>query len=378
MSFRCKTVYIVGAGFSFYAGLPLQAGFTKALLDPRNDPTNEFSPLANHLGDFVHDVFDHNKKANARLWPELEDVFTNIDQAANSGHHLGSRRSPSDLRTTRRVLLARVISMLQESLEKAHAAVDSSWRKLDRFFRKIDAESDAFISMNWDTVIENRLKELRFIDSFNYGCGAVAAEFPPSGHAIRRRSQKKSAPEFNLVKMHGSVNWLYCDSCRQLFWFSPADTLKVAKQLITPKEADDLKLDWAGECCRWTCPDCGIALTTRVATFSFLKALNFPMFERSWLTAEKYLRRSEKWVFIGYSLPPADYEFKHLLKRVQLSRTTPPQFAVVTGGKDDDAIERAYRNYQGYFGRSIKRGRQAGKNFFEHGLDAEAIRAIFD
>jgi hypothetical protein len=44
------------------------------------------------------------------------------------------------------------------------------------------------------------------------------------------------------------------------------------------------------------------------------------MFERSWLSAERLLRQAKKWVFIGYSLPAADYEFKHLLKRVQLSR----------------------------------------------------------
>jgi hypothetical protein len=72
-----------------------------------------------------------------------------------------------------------------------------------------------------------------------------------------------------------------------------------------------------------------VPLTTRIATFSFLKALDFPMFERSWQSAERLLRNADKCVFIGHSLPSADYEFKHLLKRVQLSRGEPPEFVVI-------------------------------------------------
>src|ERR1035441_3765147 len=99
---RRTHVYIVGAGFSQYAGLPLQAGFTEALLERRAHKSYPLRPLISHLGGFVHDVFDHNVSAKAKFWPNLEDVFTNIDLAANTGHHLGPTHAPSDLRTTRR------------------------------------------------------------------------------------------------------------------------------------------------------------------------------------------------------------------------------------------------------------------------------------
>jgi hypothetical protein len=49
-----------------------------------------------------------------------------------------------------------------------------------------------------------------------------------------------------------------------------------------------------------------VPLTMRIATFSFLKALDFPMFEKSWLSAERLLRQAKKWNLIGYSLPAAD------------------------------------------------------------------------
>jgi hypothetical protein len=86
---RRTHVYIVGAGFSKYAWLPLQKDFTEALLAARADEAHPMQPLIGHLGRFVHDAFDHNESAKAKFWPNLEDVFTNIDLAANTGHRLG-------------------------------------------------------------------------------------------------------------------------------------------------------------------------------------------------------------------------------------------------------------------------------------------------
>jgi hypothetical protein len=93
------------------------------------------------------------------------------------------------------------------------------------------------------------------------------------------------------------------------------------------------------------------------------------MFQKSWFSAERLLRNAKNWIFIGYSLPAADFEFKYLLKRVQLSRRVPPEFAVVSGG---DLSGRAYQHYQHFFGRTIKKD----KTFFGDGLDKDAMAHI--
>src|SRR5258708_30699493 len=102
-----RTAYILGAGFSHYAGLPLQSDFTKELLAARDYGSGPSRAMVGYLDRFVHDVFHHAKEADAAYWPQLEDVFTCIDLAANSGHHLGPSYSPAELRTVRRVLIAR-------------------------------------------------------------------------------------------------------------------------------------------------------------------------------------------------------------------------------------------------------------------------------
>ncbi len=227
---------------------------------------------------------------------------------------------------------------------------------------------------NWDTVIERRLTALRNVQQFEYGCGAIPAKFPPGRTSVATRDLPDDSNRLPLVKIHGSVNWLYCDNCRQLYWFPADDAVSVAMQLLTHREGRDLRVTQVDDCEKWHCLSCtSVPLTTRIATFSFLKALDFPMFEKSWFLAEGLLRQARKWVFIGYSLPAADYEFKHLLKRVELSRSKRPEFVVITGGSKQDT-EYAYRNYQRFFGRDIKKK----KNFFRHSLSDKAIQAAHE
>src|SRR4051812_23284497 len=99
-----KTVFIVGAGFASYAGMPLQMDFTDALLSGRGEAEGNSGMIVQHLRKFVNRAFDHKTSAGAQFWPELEDIFTCIDLAANSGHNLGPKFSPSALRTIRRGL----------------------------------------------------------------------------------------------------------------------------------------------------------------------------------------------------------------------------------------------------------------------------------
>jgi hypothetical protein len=179
----------------------------------------------------------------------------------------------------------------------------------------------------------------------------------------------KSEQRIQIAKMHGSVNWLYCDSCRDVFWFPPGETLKIAAQIVRKEEIGSRHGHSAKPL---LCCNCShVELSTRMATFSYRKALDFPMFRQSWMTAENKLRNCGRWVFIGYSLPAADYEFKHLLKRVELARPKRPTILVVSGG-GDEATGRTLRNYRGLFGGVIK----DGETFFRHGLTADTIREI--
>jgi len=362
-----KTAHIVGAGLSHYAGLPLQSDFTKEILaarDFRPGPSREMVKL---LDDFVHDVFHLREAADPSQWPDLEDIFTFIDLSANTGHHLGPKYDPKALRRIRRVLIARTIRMLHQRFEKARKKQGPQWKKLLRFIHKLDVTQSRFISVNWDTSLELVLTQLHPNIPLSYGPRIRAAIFGDDGKI--QIVKQSHAERIEISKMHGSVNWLYCDSCRDVFWFPPRETLRVAAQIVRKEEiGSGPRHSSMGLQCR----NCNmVELSTRMATFSFRKALDFPMFRQSWMTAEQKLRSCGRWVFIGYSLPAADYEFKHLLKRVELARPKRPRIIVVSGG-DDDSTGRTLRNYSGLFGSFIR----DGETFFRDGLTEDTIRLI--
>jgi NAD-dependent SIR2 family protein deacetylase len=365
---RESSVFVVGAGFSLYAGMPLQRDFTDALLSGRGSASGNSGKIVQHLRKFVNAAFDHTTSADAKFWPELEDIFTCIDLSANTGHNLGSEFSPSDLRTIRRGLIYRIISMLRERYREARKRKDTDWQTLASFFQRLNPTAVGFIATNWDTVVEDMLTEAHGVRHFGYGCDAICGSLRTANKEIKETAPV--GPKVPVIKMHGSVNWLYCDNCRRLFWMQPDETYKVAGQLLSSEDWNRIDPASHHSSDRWHCGRCGAdSLGTRFATFSYRKALDFPMFQKSWFSAERLLRNAKHWIFIGYSLPAADFEFKYLLKRVQLSRRDPPNFAVVSGG---DLSDRAYQHYQHFFGREIKKG----KNFFGHGLERRALAHI--
>ncbi len=360
---------IIGAGFSCYAGLPLQAAFTTQLLRGSHFTKGPSKRLVEYLCPFVSDTFHPREEHDPDRWPDLEDLFTCIDLSANSGHHLGNKHSPAVLRTVRRALIARTIRMFSQAYDAKKAKPDENWRALEALLTDITPDTNAFISLNWDTVAEERMLELHAGTTIRYGGSFIPARFPTSGKMISTLRPKPRTPELRVAKIHGSTNWLYCDNCRNVYWFNPQESLRIADQIlskdewrcIAPKSPANAKE-------QLECPKCeGVVLSTRIATFSYRKALDFPMFHQSWNNAQQILTTAKRWAFIGYSLPAADYEFKYLLKRIELARPKPPDVIVVTGG---DGASTTRKNFRHFFGTRLN------KYIFNDGLTDHAIAYI--
>ena len=64
-------------------------------------------------------------------------------------------------------------------------------------------------------------------------------------------------------------------------------------------------------------------MSTRVGTFSYRKDYALGPFRSIWYSALRWLIMSDAWLFVGYSMPEADFEFRHILKTAQLAREGP-------------------------------------------------------
>jgi len=370
MAFSPGNLLVVGAGFSFNAGLPLASEFTSRLLEVSNlrldGPSNA---QVRFIRTFVDQVFGEGAERAADQWPELEDIFTLIDLSANTGHHLGPKYSASQLRVVRRAIIVRMIRMLSQEYKRVQRKPDAKWKLLEQFFERFDAASTAVLSMNWDTVFEQGIARTQNIRRFDYGCDASSVAFRKGLLSTRL----ERGETLRILKPHGSTNWLYCDACRETFWVTPSETEQVAQTLFRSRDWDELLNKKARRLATLTphCPHCEAdSLGTRFATFSYRKALDFPMHAASWRTAERHLKRSFDWVFLGYSMPAADFEFKNLLKRVQLTEGERPKITVITGGSDADATVTRFKKF---FGET-----SGQRTYFTEGLNLAALKHLQD
>ena len=331
-----KLVLFLGSGFSGELGLPVTSKLQDELLEvtthsPGEERREAF--ISNILATFWKEVFGWSE---SRKRPSLEDHFTQIDLAANSGHYLGRIYGPKKLRALRRMTIHRVFRLLDI---EPHAAPH-----VDTFVRQLtDAFDVSVVTTNWDIMAERCLERERVL--FHYD---------------RRPDSRNPAPlpaGLPVWKLHGSGNWGYCDLCRSLIT-SELDLGKIAVRFGWLLEAEDFKLFRGG---REILPDlgtqhkeclqCGGIVAARVATFSYRKHLDVPFFQSIWDEAREGLRRADRWLFVGYSMPEADVEIRHLLKTAELARPNSERPRIDAVLREDDI---AGVRYQRLFGKSIR------------------------
>lgn len=341
-----KVALIVGAGFSCEAELPSTKNLSKQFLKSVADgvvPLSVEQEISKHLGAFWKAVFAYEGRQPE---PSLEDHFTAIDLAANTGHHLGPFFSPAKLRAIRRLSIHRVFQILDVRYRSSST--------IEHVLTKVTKSTDlSIVSVNWDVVMENHFRNLRL----PYDYGHIVE--PLFGIADARKSG------IPLCKLHGSANWVYCDSCRTLFSGYPGGG-KDALHLGAFLEAADFKLlgspDDVVELVRREangrrqCRICGCRMSARVGTFSYRKDYAIQQFQTLWHNALDVLRDSRIWLFVGYSMPEADFEFRQVLKSAELANQGGPRRVIQVVLKSDPNASGRYRRFFGLSERFVHQG----------------------
>jgi len=336
---QADTAFILGAGFSAESKLPVTGEFARALFDGAFGQELD-EVITQALKEFLAECF--RWKENDPI-PSFEDMFTMIDISAGSGHNLGRAFAPKRLRAIRRMLINRLFAILDLRYEPS-----INIRKiLDKFVRK--PNKSHFVVLNWDVVLENHLYDYLPEASVDY-CVDIS---PWDGTDYPQGAQK-----VGIAKIHGSSSWVYCDNCRSLFFgqhgklalMIRAGLLKADFRLFN-ESFTNTKFDGALGISPATrsCRNCQTLVGPHIATFSFRKSFRTQAFTSSWLAAEQILTQAKKWIFLGYSLPDADFEFKNLLKTCQLKRNDktkyPKKITVVTLTSPD--VESRFRAFFG-------------------------------
>lgn len=348
-----KVAFILGAGFSKCAELPIQAEFSPLLTsEDFNSPADAL--ITQIISTFLEEVFGWKKD---REIPDLEDVFTSIDLSANNGHYLGHQYKPDMLRAIRRMLIYRIFQILDQRFKICP--------EIDQLLRHYLPHDCSFIVMNWDLVLEKHLKEIDPELEIDYVS-------PSYNWETFERDHPEEAVK--ICKMHGSSNWVYCENCKSVFYQLDQKLSlkkKVGLQLsdfrmfnesFQEQEIKDSLSEVQGNRCK----RCDNIISSHIATFSYRKSFRTAAYPAIWNEAENLLAEADTWIFIGYSLPEADFELKHLIKSAELR--TPK----VNRDRKIDAVlyqdEHAKSKFERFFGKENVRVYEEGLTGYVEGL----------
>lgn len=318
-----KTVYILGAGFSKSVGAPLQSEIMEGIFSLTDDNILSLEPDIPIKARYILKRFKEFKSNFQRFLKDdlcisetnfkdvsLEDIYSLIDKSIIS--NLSFRNiSKNKLIRLRSNINALIIILMKFRLKEI-----PNFAHIEKFtdylinLRRSDYDGDPFtiISTNWDIIIENSImSKIQKTEGILDYCFYLH-EYR-TGNKLRSGMYARGQNKYNLkvIKLHGSMNWLQCQRCQRVY------------VTYFEKNSYDEIIE------RPTCPHCeryfalannnnnGAYLSSVLIMPTFLKDLNIFQLKLSWQIAGIELQEADKIVFMGYSFPSADFDFRHLL-----------------------------------------------------------------
>lgn len=343
-----KTVFILGAGFSKEALAPSQEELVKKIFEIHDQRPYEFTTgTVNRFKQFLTDTLLIPERLHNNI--PLEDIFTPLDRclADNISFRDLDADAIKEMRGLIYYLIGKTLECLLRDSEKeyidrfADYLVKTSSSRQNRNYRNIDNVS--VLSMNWDILLDNSIKQN--IDN-NYREKAVVdyccyiSSFWPHDNSVIPGLEMLGMGGFNvkLLKLHGSLNWLQCPRCQRVY-IDFHNKIAIG-QYDHPVSCRHCETNFGRHDSH--------KLFSNLIMPTFLKNLSNPQYKLIWQNAGVELSEAERVVFIGYSLPQADFEMRQLLSRMIRPKAT---IEVVDYGEETNPrIADMMHRYNVFFG----------------------------
>jgi NAD-dependent SIR2 family protein deacetylase len=333
-----RIAVFLGAGASRAEGAPLQGGlfhsyfeYARSLPDVYGYQVSITRELATFFQTFFSIDTDHDDLSKT-TFPTFEEALGILELAISREEsfrgfdNANLFEQGSKIRSARGALILLIALILDHTLENSVGLHNRLLRKLvdEEIVRNFD-----FISFNYDILIDNALVSQYDAVDLDY-----CLEFT---NFTREKDWHRPDPKraVRLLKLHGSLNWLYCPTCRTI--------------TLTPKEKGICRLVFDPAKC--TC-SCGTMSVPIIIPPTYFKVLSNLYLQEVWNAAEMVLTDSDMWVICGYSFPDADIHVKYLLKRVQVNSSKLRKVIVLNShpGKDTHDADSERLRLRRFFG----------------------------
>ncbi len=304
-------VFFVGAGASHADGAPLQKHLLPLIMG-KDIPEIADSEIGKIVIKFIKENFSYNVEKD--YYPPLEAVFGYIDYFIQLDESLNEEYTNRKLRLIREYLIKLIHYVVDIKASKKSPYYHLFWEAIDKYNNNV-----SIINLNYDTLMEQAFDSLydkqRFIDYSIYLMNFENIEqIKKYNFWINPKEPVKAKPGVNpkaykVLKLHGSLNWKYCNCCNQVLltpWDRKIDLNKGI--FLGYTYPDNVPYEYF-------CPLDNTEFQTLILPPSNVKPLSHPVISQLFAEASREIRKAKKIVFIGYSLSHSDIHIKALLKK---------------------------------------------------------------
>ena len=324
-----KDIIILGAGASKADKAPLQKELFMEFFERQTskekaetsskEKTQEKKEQERKIINFFKDFWGINRNNYQKVeFPTFEECLGVLDLAYLRRESFKGY-TEEDIEEVRNALKFLVGKILNEKLREKRTHHEKLVKRLEKEGK---LEQTAFISLNYDILIDNCLMRLGF--------------HPDYGIAFANSKRPNKNKSVLLLKIHGSLNWLYCPTCNQMKL-----TLKKEKKgaVVTNKGAVEAFYESK------KCQVCNTPMKPVIVPPTFYKEMSNPFIQEIFLKADKVLREAERIYICGYSFPDADMHIKYLFKRAEIFRGETPEIFVINKPKDDSPEKKQFMRF---------------------------------
>jgi NAD-dependent SIR2 family protein deacetylase len=335
-----KTAIFLGAGASAAEGAPIQTHLFRDYFKlVRSRSTLDKPEHEKELANFFTLMFDIDvDKSNLDLaiFPTFEEALGVLDLANLKNESFKNLSNINFASNSGRINFLRLylVYLMADIINNSLKLNKNIHRNLvNKLKINGDLNHTLFLTTNYDILCDNAILDLYPEDKVDYGVDFV-----------NYRDGSFERPDLNsikLLKLHGSLNWLYCPTCNNLR-ITPYE--KGVYQLMTDPAAS-------------YCNKCETIYSPIIVPPTFYKDLSKVFLSQVWNRAENELSEVEHLIFCGYSFPDADIHIKYLIKRIQKNRKNPQLLKITVinnhkGKKEEIKHEEKFR-FQRFLGNYV-------------------------
>jgi NAD-dependent SIR2 family protein deacetylase len=324
-----RTVLFTGAGASRAIGYPLTKEllplvrtslkngtlFNQTARHPRNEECRK--DLRRMLGRLLPGF----NKVGDRDLPLITDLFSLVEYAILSGETL-SIGGEQSLRRCRDLLKQAMTDVFIENFRRSYDRDDPEEKREEDLLHQLLAwikrqrGTLGIVTTNYDIGIEFEMARRGALSAKGLDIG-FDWRHPDNGRIYTRPAK----PSFRYYKLHGSFNMLHCGTCGHVY-FNPWGS--IVHQVFRPK------IDWANTC---HCRD-DVRLEMHLVSPSLVRDIRDANLLSTWRSALEWMRRADRWVIVGYSLPQEDLAIRSLILRAYATAEKKPSVTVVQQGQE--------------------------------------------